>query len=99
LQTYDLEQLLKNSESKLKGQYAMTNPKVIHSNENVSSIACILTRVSQGNDNKKKGGALAILRISGLTNDLDLLLLSEEETVEHFEVLELGDNSYALVAV
>jgi len=77
----------------------MINPKVIHSNENVSSIACILTRTNQPNDNKKKGGALAVLRVSGLTNDLDILLLSEEETVEHFEVLELGDNSYSLVAV
>lgn len=99
LQTYDIENLLKNSESRLKGQFTMTNPKVIHINENVSSIACILTRIGQSNDNKKKTGALAVLRISGLTNDLDLLLLSEDENIDHFEVLEIGDNSYSLVAV
>lgn len=42
---------------------------------------------------------MAILRVSGTNNDLDILILSEEETVEHFEIVELGENNLAIMAV
>jgi hypothetical protein len=42
-------------------------------------LGCILRRT--GNETKKRGGALAILRISGTNNDLDIIVLSEDESV------------------
>jgi len=54
----------------------MSHPKLIHNNENVISIGCILRR--SGSEGKKRGGALAILRISGSNNDLDIIVLSED---------------------
>jgi hypothetical protein len=76
----------------------MLNPRLIHSNENVTSIACLLSRSSA--ESKKRGAALAVLRISGSSSDLEVLLLSEEETVEHFDVIEMQENnSYAIAAV
>jgi len=45
----------------------------------VISIGCILRRA--GSESKKKGGVLAILRISGSNNDLDIIILSDDESV------------------
>ena len=76
LQSYDIEQLLRTcTDTKLKGAFYMTTPKLIHANDKVCSIGCILRRV--GGENRRKGGVPAILRITGAAHDLDLLLLSE----------------------
>lgn len=81
LQTYDLDPILKNIETKLRGTYTMLHPKIIQTCDTVTSICCLLTRTGEG---RRRGHALAILRLTGTNNDLEIIILSEDETVEHF---------------
>ncbi len=81
----------------MKGQYFMHTTKLIHSNDYVTSMVCLLTKASS--EGKRKGFALCVLRISGSGNDLDVLVLADEEIVEHCEVLELGENNFLIVAI
>lgn len=74
----------------------MLHPKLIQTSDNITSICCLLSKSGEG---RKRGSALAILRFTGPNNDFDIVILSEEETVEHFDILEIGENNYALMAI
>ena len=73
LQTFDLESILKSLETKLKGNYVLFHPKLIQSSDSVTSICCLLNKIGEG---RKKGNSLAILRLTGNSNDLDMVILS-----------------------
>jgi hypothetical protein len=79
VETFDLDSLMKhqNETKHIRAPFFLSQLKIIHHNENTFSLGCILKK---GNDAKKTGGYLALVRLSE-KNNLEMILLSEEETV------------------